>query len=147
MTNWKEHLGQRLLVQVADLSDKDRGPIEVMCLEVSPSGVYVKFLVFAVNQHCYQRADKFDLLEVLQVTTNLQRSLSIVKMIEFLRADEGEDVTILCQNPDGNEHSVEASGDWNKFIPTRFTAPTLEEALGLAVHAKQVWTRNQELKH
>lgn len=60
----------------------------------------------------------------------------ILRLINLLRAEEGDSVTILCDNPDFNEQpncAIECCGDWTGWLHKRFAANTLLDALSMAV--------------
>jgi hypothetical protein len=66
-------------------------------------------------------------------------AVNIVGMINDLRADEGDSVTFLCDNPDFNgqpNNAVEVSASWTDYKDERFTGDTLEAALTAACFAK-----------
>ena len=70
---------------------------------------------------------------------------NIRKFIDFLRADEGNSVTLLCDNPDFNGQpncAVECNGYWTNWQDRRFAADTLEGALELAYFECRQWREN-----
>lgn len=56
---------------------------------------------------------------------------AIWPMIEALRADEGNSVTLLSDNPDGDQ-AVECCGDWTNWADRCFTGKTMFRALEAA---------------
>ena len=72
---------------------------------------------------------------------NLEHATEIVRLIELLRADEGDSVTILCDNPDFNGQpncAIECCGDWTGWLHKRFAADTLLDTLSMAVTERQL---------
>jgi len=66
------------------------------------------------------------------------------RIVEKLRASEGNSVEVLCDNPDFNgqpNSAVVCSGDWTDWQPARFTGDSIDEALGAAVVAFNKWER------
>ena len=64
----------------------------------------------------------------------------IVKAIEFLRLEEGDGVTIYCDNPDFNgqpNNSVDCCCEFTDWLPMTFSGNTLVEALEAAVLFKR----------
>lgn len=60
----------------------------------------------------------------------------IVRLINVLRADEGDSVTILCDNPDFNGQpncAIICNGDWTGWVDKRFAADTVLDALSMAM--------------
>ncbi|MCI1143182.1 hypothetical protein MOP88_14125 [Sphingomonas sp. WKB10] len=58
-------------------------------------------------------------------------------LIQRLRDEEADSVTILCDNPDGPPNAaVECCGFWTGFAERRFEGDTIVAALGAAVAAK-----------
>lgn len=58
-------------------------------------------------------------------------------LIQRLRDEEADSVTILCDNPDGPPNAaVECCGLWTGFAERRFEGDTIVAALGTAVAAK-----------
>ncbi|AYJ87628.1 hypothetical protein D3Y57_19015 [Sphingomonas paeninsulae] len=58
-------------------------------------------------------------------------------MVNRLRDEEADTVTILCDNPEGPpNNAVECSGFWTGFADRRFEGATIAEALAVAVAAK-----------
>lgn len=61
--------------------------------------------------------------------------------IQELRGEEGDSVSILCTNPDADEHhpefAIECSGFWTGFADRRFAGRTMSEAIELAWIAKR----------
>lgn len=51
--------------------------------------------------------------------------------IDVLREDEGDSVTILCENPDG-PNAVECNGHWTNWEDKRFEGETVLDALAAA---------------
>lgn len=57
----------------------------------------------------------------------------IVKTINILREEEGDSVTILCDNPDGPPNcAIECNGSWTGWEDKRFVGADLIEALSAA---------------
>lgn len=72
-------------------------------------------------------------------------ALAIVTAIDTLRADEGSEVRILCDNPDFNgqpDRAVEVCGSWTRWHPIRFADDSLLGCLEHAVVAMQYHQRN-----
>lgn len=63
-----------------------------------------------------------------------------MRMIEELRADEGNSVTILCNNPEADTRmeqcAIECSGHWTGFNDLRFYGESVAQALAHAMLAK-----------
>jgi len=75
------------------------------------------------------------------MSNNLEHATEIVRLIELLRADEGDSVTILCDNPDFNDQpncAIECCGDWTGWLHKRFAADTLLDALSMAATERQL---------
>ena len=66
---------------------------------------------------------------------HLQRNLT------YLRADEGDSVTLLCDNPDpaspDQNNAIECNGDWTDWKDRRFQGESLDAAVRAAVEAKR----------
>lgn len=46
-----------------------------------------------------------------------------IAALEFLRAHEGDSVTLLCDNPDGPpDYAIECCGDWTGWAERRFSS-------------------------
>jgi len=59
------------------------------------------------------------------------------EMIDRLRDEEADSVTVLCDNPEGPpNNAVECCGFWTGFADRRFDGATIREALTAAVAAK-----------
>jgi hypothetical protein len=70
---------------------------------------------------------------------------NIRKYIDFLRADEGDSVTLLCDNPDFNgqpDCAIECKGYWTNWKDRRYTGDTLVAALELAYFECRQWREN-----
>jgi hypothetical protein len=71
---------------------------------------------------------------------------NIRKYIDFLRADEGDSVTLLCDNPEPRDSSennaIECNGYWTNWHDRRFVGATLEAALELAYFECRQWREN-----
>jgi hypothetical protein len=64
----------------------------------------------------------------------MERLLAEMSCIHALRADEGDSVTILCDNPEGPpNNAVECCGFWTEWNDLRFGGETLLAALQAAV--------------
>ena len=63
----------------------------------------------------------------------------IVAALNFLRANELDVVTLVCDNPDfhGPNNVITVSGHWTKYLDRDFRGETLLESLQAAVTAKQ----------
>lgn len=69
---------------------------------------------------------------------------ALVATINYLRADEGDTVSLLCDNPDFNgqpSNAVECNGGWTDWTDKRFTGDSLFAALNNAALAKAVATK------
>lgn len=65
----------------------------------------------------------------------------IVRLINVLRADEGDSVEILSDNPDFNGQpncAIVCCGDWTGWLHKRFAADTLLDALSMAMVEKSL---------
>lgn len=65
-----------------------------------------------------------------------ERAIEVARLIDVLRADEGDSVTIMCDNPDFNGQpncAIECCGDWTGWLHKRFAADTLLDALSMAM--------------
>lgn len=67
---------------------------------------------------------------------------NIRKYVDFLRADEGDSVTILSDNPDFNGQpncAIECNGYWTSWQDRRFTGDTILVALSVAYIECMQW--------
>lgn len=98
------------------------------------------------NEHsnaCLSAADELDRLTATPIpdTSAGERATEIVRLIEELRKDEGDSVTILCDNPDFNgqpNSAVICNGDWTSYEDRRFAADTILDALCTAVTERKL---------
>lgn len=61
-----------------------------------------------------------------------------VEMLNYLRADEGDSVTLNCDNPDGPpNNAVECCGGWTDWTERRFAGESLDAAVRAAYQAKR----------
>lgn len=69
-------------------------------------------------------------------------AIHCMKLIDALRADEADSVTIGCDNPDfeGPDHYIECDGEWLQFTPSRFTGDSILECLQKACGARGIVT-------
>lgn len=84
-----------------------------------------------------------DVRRAREVATSISRAsennvhYTILSMINDLRADEGDSVEILCDNPEGPpNNAVRVSAGWTNYEFERFEGNTLEAALTAACLAK-----------
>ena len=59
-------------------------------------------------------------------------ALAFVECVDKLRADEGDSVEILCDNPEFDGHpncAIVCCGDWTHFEQVRFDGDTVLECL------------------
>jgi hypothetical protein len=71
----------------------------------------------------------------------------ICNAIGELTSDEGDAVTILSENPEGNgpdNRAIECCGDWTEWEDERFYSQHTVDCLEAAVKAKRVWREKQE---
>ena len=63
-----------------------------------------------------------------------------VEALEFLRAHEGDSVTLLCDNPDGTpDHAIECCGDWTGWAERRFSSDsTFRTMRALVAHVAEL---------
>lgn len=69
---------------------------------------------------------------------------ALVATITYLRADEGDTVSLLCDNPDFSgqpSNAVECNGGWTDWTDKRFNGDSLFAALNNAALAKAVATK------
>ena len=70
-----------------------------------------------------------------------------VRFINKLRADEGDCVTILCDNPDFNGQpncAILCNGEWTDYDDLRFKGDTVLQCLTRACEAKDSWKQREE---
>lgn len=68
---------------------------------------------------------------------NLQARIEALEKIDALRADEGDSITLLCDNPDGPpNNAVVCCGAWTDWQDRRFGGQTLEAAIQAAFDAR-----------
>jgi len=76
---------------------------------------------------------------MLTLNSQVNEMLFCMLLIEELRADEGNSVTILCPNPEPENReeseAVECLGEWTAWEEQRFSGATLKECLESAVRA------------
>lgn len=75
----------------------------------------------------------------MSLLTKLERLVSEMTLIHELRADEGDTVAILCDNPDfgSPSNAVECNGAWTGYGDRRFEGDSLLAALRMAAEAKR----------
>lgn len=61
------------------------------------------------------------------------------RLVESLRTSEGNSVTVLCDNPDG-DCAIECCSDFTDWETKRFSGSNVKEALKAACAAMQSWT-------
>lgn len=69
------------------------------------------------------------------------REVEMMRLIHLLRTDEGDSVTLICDNPDFNGQpncAVICNGYWTEWNDRRFAADTLLDALSMAATEKQM---------
>lgn len=69
----------------------------------------------------------------------IEESIRIRMALDLLRADEGDSVTIICDNPDFNDLpdcAIDCCGQWTAWGTIRFTGSCLRECLEKAVADK-----------
>lgn len=69
-------------------------------------------------------------------------AIHCMKLIDALRADECDSVTIGSDNPDfeGPDNYIECDGEWLQFTPSRFTGDSILECLQKACGARGIVT-------
>ena len=69
-------------------------------------------------------------------------AIQCMKLIDALRADEADSVTIGCDNPDfqGPNNYIECDGEWTQWRPRRFTGDSVLECLQKACGARGIVT-------
>ncbi len=91
-----------------------------------PFGIYINTEIGDKNGHVCTA-------ENIDIANDIVTSLSIVDLIDALRAEEGDSVTILCDNPDaGSANAVECNGYWTNWKDRRFEGKSVLEALSAA---------------
>lgn len=78
---------------------------------------------------------------IAEVIEDLSKAAEIVRLIDELRADEGDSVEILCDNPDFNGQpncAVVCCGDWTGWLHKRFAADTLLDTLSMAATERKL---------
>lgn len=74
--------------------------------------------------------------------------LKPLRLIHELRADEGDSVTILCDNPNpgpSKSNAVECCGCWTDWKDRRFEGDSITEALKAAAEARRAHQQAAEL--
>src|SRR6185437_9620991 len=69
------------------------------------------------------------------------REVEMMRLIDLLRSQEGDEVTICCDNPDFNGQpncAVICNGDWTGWEDRRFAADTVLDALSMAATEYQL---------
>ena len=92
----------------------------------------------SVRQDAFAKADAILALAPQERGT---RETEIVRLIEVLRSDEGDSVTILCDNPDFNGQpncAIVCNGDWTGWVDKRFAADSVLDALSMAMVEKSL---------
>lgn len=81
-------------------------------------------------------SDELKALAKLADATNPNwRDVECMRLIHALMAEEGDEVLILCDNPDFNglpNNAVECCGTWTNWADKRFTGESLLDALSAA---------------
>jgi hypothetical protein len=128
-TNWKEMVGGRVLIKNVDVCHN--GTSEVLVLEVSPKGSSVKFsTVESMPQIWWVNAEDFHVTEILPARAALCVMMECWQMVEAMRADEGNMVTLVCDNPDPHMGGVESK----VIVSNEYTGWEDKEYTGLSVH-------------
>ena len=73
---------------------------------------------------------------IAEVIEELSAAAEIARLIDVLRAGEGDSVEILCDNPDFNGQpncAIVCCGDWTGWLHKRFAADTVLDALSMAM--------------
>ncbi len=76
--------------------------------------------------------------------------LECLRLIHALRAEEGDEVTIFCDNPDpgasSKANAVQCCGEWTNWIDRRFDGDSLTEALKAAAEARRAYQQQAREK-
>lgn len=73
--------------------------------------------------------------------TQITQENVFVETLNYLRADEGDSVNLLCDNPEGPpNNAVICCGDWTDWQDERFEGQTLIEAVNKAALSKAAKT-------
>lgn len=70
----------------------------------------------------------------------LERQLQAMRNIETLRAEEGDTVTILCDNPDFNgqpQNAIECNGSWTDWKDLRIAGDSVAACLSAAAERRR----------
>lgn len=69
---------------------------------------------------------------------DLAQLIEFQSLLNDLRRDEGDSVTLCCDNPDfgGPNNAIECNGAWTDWKDRRFEAESLLAAVRVAAHAK-----------
>lgn len=126
--------------QQAEINRHAHPPMEAMVLEhIQGSPGWVKLMVVGSESPMWYREDFVRVLQVLPEQLPLTRAVNVYNALTVLRAQEGDEVTINCQNPEGvgpDNEAVDVCGGWTGFEVLRFYGRSLEEALTKAVTAR-----------
>lgn len=81
----------------------------------------------------------------------MKDSLLFLKRLEDLRSDEGDSVTLFCDNPEGPpNNAIECNGGWTDWNDRRFSGETLEAAVEAAwlerAKAEAEVSKDEEIK-
>ena len=77
--------------------------------------------------------------KIQRLQTKLANLQAIVDLINYLRRDEGDALTICCDNPDfdGPNSAIICSGTWAGFDGIMFHGDTLPDVLAKAKAARE----------
>lgn len=82
--------------------------------------------------------------EQAQLEALSEQSLSLTILLNRLRADEGDSITLLCDNPEGPpNNAVECCGAWTDWTDRRFEGETLDAAIRAAWDARAATSKSE----
>ena len=127
-------VGGRVLIKATDVCQK--GTSEVIVIEVSPKGTNVKFsTVEPMPQIWWVAAEDYHVTEILPARAALCVMMECWQMVEAMRADEGNMVTLCNDNPEfgGINSKVIVSNEYTDWEDKEYTGDSVHHALTNAI--------------
>lgn len=137
---WRDLCGDGLILalgqRIEELeADRDQARARLVGLEAALQQEHSDAVDMArVQNEMYDHQTKA--FEVVSAERDqLRKQVEAMTILEQLRADEGNCVTFVCDNPDFNGQpncAIEVCAEWTAWAPRRFSADTVLDCLRLA---------------